>query len=236
VLLFRGRRITRDQQIAFGRQFGELERYTNITPDQPNRDAAYPELYLINNKVNPLAAGYKGFEVWHSDFSFTTTPAMASILRCLETPEVGGNTMFTNMYLAYNTLSDGMKKLLEGLHGIHVGGGRRADNEAAQPIVRVHPETGRKALFVTEKVEQLVGLTKEESRPLLKFLMQHGTRPQFIYRHQWQPNDILMWDNRCTNHIAVGDYDDQGPARRIMERIIVKGQPSGYLYKQPAAA
>ena len=155
-------------------------------------------------------------------------------MRAVEVPDVGGDTMFANMYLAYDTLSERMKKLIAGLHGVHLPGtaqSRRTIPPIAQPLVRVHPETGRKALYVGEKVSLLVGMTAEESRPLLQFLCRHAARPQFVYRHQWCKDDLLMWDNRCTNHIALGDFDRT--QLRHMERATVNGTPSGYVYEGP---
>ena len=179
--------------------------------------------------------------LWHSDLCHSLTPAMGSLLRCLERPDVGGDTMFANMYMAYDTLSDGMKKLLEGLHGIHTRS-RKFDTlsaeraaflarqrPVAQPAVRVHPETGRKTLYLGEKVKQFAGLTPEESAPLLSFLNKHAVKPEFVYRHQWRKHDIVMWDNRCTMHLALGDFDMN--QIRHMERTTIKGTPSGYLYE-----
>jgi taurine dioxygenase len=166
---------------------------------------------------------------------------MGSLLRCVELPDVGGDTMFANMYMAYDSLSDGMKKMLAGLDGIHARQRKFTDisperaeflkrqKPVAQPAVRVHPETGRKALYVGDKVKQFVGLTPEESRPLLDFLSSHSARPQFVYRHQWRQDDLVLWDNRCTMHLAVGDFDET--KIRHMERTTVKGTPSGYLYE-----
>jgi taurine dioxygenase len=166
-------------------------------------------------------------------------PSLGSLLRGITIPPVGGDTMFTNMYRAYDTLSDGMKKMIADLHGIHTGSRKIVDLSSdraaeqrklnppiAQPVVRVHPETGRKALYIGEKVSAFVGMTEEESRPLIDYLVKHATRPQFVYRHQWRQNDIVLWDNRCTMHIALGDYED-GEIRHL-ERTTVKGTPSGY--------
>jgi taurine dioxygenase len=166
-------------------------------------------------------------------------PSLGSLLRGITIPPVGGDTMFTNMYRAYDALSDGMKKMIADLHGIHTGSRKIVDLSSdraveqrklnppiAQPVVRVHPETGRKALYIGEKVSAFVGMTEEESRPLIDYLVKHATRPQFVYRHQWRANDIVLWDNRCTMHIALGDYED-GDIRHL-ERTTVKGTPSGY--------
>ena len=175
--------------------------------------------------------------------SFTTRPALGSLLRSFAVPEVGGDTLFANMYLAYETLSDGMKKLIADLHAIHLSGTRKVANTAtgilraeeqrrinppvAQPVVRVHPETGRKALYLGEKVKRFEGMTEEESRPLIDYLNRHATRPEFVYRHQWRAHDILAWDNRCTMHQALGDFDET--QLRHLERTTVLGTPSGHV-------
>ena len=134
-----------------------------------------------------------------------------------------------------------MKILLEGLEGIHARSRKFDEMSAeraaflkrlrpvAQPAVRVHPETGRKSLYLGEKVKQFAGLTPEESKPMLDFLNRHAAKPEFVYRHQWRRNDIVMWDNRCTLHLALGDFDMS--QIRHMERTTVKGTPSGYLYE-----
>jgi taurine dioxygenase len=211
ILLFRDQEITREQHIAFSRRFGELDNHDSLPRD---RHPDYPELLLVTNipKENgqPSDSKYTG-QQWHSDLSFTPVPSLGSLLRGITIPPVGGDTMFTNMYRAYDTLSDGMKKLHPPI---------------AQPVVRVHPETGRKALYIGDKVSCFVGMTEEESRPLIEYLVKHATRPQFVYRHQWRANDIVLWDNRCTMHIALGDYED-GEIRHL-ERTTVKGTPSGY--------
>src|SRR4051812_2601366 len=165
VLLFRGIPLTREQHIAFGRRFGEIRKLPEV--QRKHNDPNYPELLLLTNKFNAKSPGYTANEIWHTDKSSTLVPPKASLLRCVEIPDVGGDTMFTNTYLGYETLSDAMKRLLEPLHGIHVGGGNVIDtssperlaasmrgNQAAQPIVREHPETGRKALYFGEKVRQ----------------------------------------------------------------------------------
>ena len=175
--------------------------------------------------------------------SFTLVPSLGSLLRCVNAPPVGGDTLFANMYMAYDALSDGMKKLLEGLHGIHLSGTRKIANDntgvtraveqkrlnppVAQPVVRVHPETGRKALYIGEKVGRFDNMTAEESRPLIDYLCRHATRPEFVYRHNWRENDIVVWDNRCTMHCALGDFDET--QLRHLERTTVLGTPSGYV-------
>jgi taurine dioxygenase len=243
ILLFRDQPITREQHIEFSRRFGELDRHEALPQD---RHPDHPELLLVTNEPNPDGtpsnSRYTGRQ-WHSDMSFTTVPSLGSLLRGITIPDVGGDTVFANMYVAYETLSDGMKKMIEGLHGIHLSGTRkinhaetgvaRAEQQRklnppiAQPVVRVHPETGRKALYLGEKVKRFDGFTEEESKPLIDYLNGHATRFEFIYRHQWRANDIIAWDNRCTMHLALGDFDET--QRRHMERTTVLGTPSGHI-------
>jgi len=191
---------------------------------------------------SPSDTKYTGRQ-WHSDMSFTTAPSLGSLLKSYAVPEVGGDTLFANMYLAYDALSAGMKQLLADLHGIHQSGTRKLANDntgvtraveqkrlnppVAQPVVRVHPETGRKALYIGEKVSRFDGMTDEESQPLIDYLVRHATRPEFVYRHPWRKNDIVVWDNRCTMHQALGDFDET--QLRHMERTTVLGTPSGYV-------
>jgi len=243
ILLFRNQDITRDQHIEFSRRFGELDRHEALPRD---RHPQYPELLMVTNEPKPDGSPsdtkYTGRQ-WHSDMSFTTAPSLGSLLKSYAVPDVGGDTLFANMTLAYEALSDGMKKLIANLHGIHQSGTRKLANDAtgreraeeqrrlnppvAQPVVRVHPETGRKALYIGEKVSRFDGLTAEESKPLIQYLVRHATKPEFVYRHQWQKNDILVWDNRCTMHQALGDFDET--QLRHLERTTVLGTPSGYV-------
>lgn len=243
ILLFRNQNLTREQHIDFSRRFGELDRHDALPRD---RHPDYPELLLVTNRPNPdgtpSESRYTG-RSWHTDYSYTTQPALGSLLRCWQLPEVGGDTLFANQYMAYDTLSEGMKKLIADLHGIHLSGTRKINvAEAgsarreevmklnppiAQPLVRVHPETGRKALYLGEKVKRFDGMTEAESRPLIDYLNRHATRPEFAYRHQWRENDLLVWDNRCTLHQALGDFDET--QIRHLERTTVKGTPSGYV-------
>ena len=243
ILLFRNQKISREQHIAFSRRFGDLDRHDAIPRD---RHPDYPELLLVTNEPkpdgSPSDSRYTGRQ-WHSDMSFTAVPSMGSLLRAHAVPEVGGDTLFANMYKAYDALSDGMKDLIKDLHGIHMSGTRKINNAEsglarkaeqlqlnppiAQPVVRVHPETGRKALYLGEKVKRFDGMTEAESKPIIDFLNRHATQPEFVYRHQWRADDILVWDNRCTMHQALGDFDET--QRRHMERTTVLGTPSGYV-------
>jgi taurine dioxygenase len=241
ILLFRDQKITREQHIEFSRRFGELDRHDALPRDRHPR---HPEILMVTNEPKPDGAPsdtkYTGRQ-WHSDMSFTLVPSLGSLLRCISVPEVGGDTMFANMYLAYETLSDGMKSLIAGLHGIHLSGTRKIANTetgvpraeeqrrinppVAQPVVRVHPETGRKALYIGEKVKRFEEMPEEESKPLIDYLVAHATRPEFVYRHRWRKDDVMVWDNRCTMHLALGDFDET--QLRHMERTTVLGTPSG---------
>jgi len=233
VLLFRGQALSTDQHVALTRMFGETDKQGDAPPDYPN--PKYPEIEGVRNPNagNAELSGKNAYagEHWHSDFSFRLNPPAASLLRAIDVPSVGGDTAFANMYLAYESLSDGMKRLIDGIHAVHVDG-RTGRIRTAQPLVRTHPETGRKALFLggeSKRVHSFVGMTAEETKPLFEFLCQHATRPQFCYRHAWQRDDLVIWDNRCTLHQAVGDYDRM--QQRNLERTAVVGEPSGYTYE-----
>ena len=243
ILLLRDQNCRREDHIEFSRRFGELDNHDALPRD---RNPDFHEILMVTNARNadgsPGEGRYTGRQ-WHSDMSFTSHPSMGSLLRAVTIPDVGGDTQFANMYAAYEALSDGMKKLIADLHGIHMSGTRKVDdaklgakrvNEQvrisppiAQPVVRVHPETGRKAIYLGEKVKRFDGMTEEESRPLIEYINRHATKPEFVYRHQWRPGDILIWDNRCTMHQALGDFDES--QLRHMERTTVMGTPSGYV-------
>src|SRR5690242_3196854 len=221
ILLFRSQNITREQHIEFSRRFGELDSHDAFPSD---RHPQYPELMLVTNEPQadgtPSVSRYTGRR-WHTDMSHTLVPSLGSLLRCWTIPEVGGDTLFANMTLAYESLSAGMQKLISGLHAIHFSGGRKLDHTAsdqahvaeqrkisppvAHPVVRVHPETGRKAIYLGEKVKRFDGMSEEESKPLIQYLNAHATKAEFVYRHQWRTGDILLWDNRCTMHCALAD-------------------------------
>jgi taurine dioxygenase len=238
VMLIRGQRIGREQHIAFSRRFGELETHDAVPLD---RDPDMPEILLVDNqprKGGGAAYGKMIGHEWHSDLAPSLRPAGISFLRALRMPSVGGDTLFANMYAAYEALSPGMKKMIEGLSGVYIRGrkgvtaewekeNRRINPPVAQPLVRTHPLTGRKALYVSDSVRALEGMTAAESRPLVEYLVRHATQPRFTYRHYWRADDLLVWDNRCTMHLALGDYDPSEV--RQLERTTVKGEPSGHL-------
>ncbi len=239
VLVFPKQQITPVDLVAFSRHFGELEDYAS----QPfNRHPDINEVMVLTNKrTNGKASPtYNAGQNWHTDLSYTIRPAKGTTLYCLERPSVGGDTMFANMYLAYETLSPKMQAFVDGLEGIHdasliQGLEKRGPEIAAEykrlnppvihPAVRLHPESGRKALYVNERVRQFVGLSEAESKPLIRFLCDHSVASRFVYRHYWSVKDVVMWDNRCLTHLAVGDYDPN--ESRHMIRTSGKGDYVG---------
>lgn len=243
VLLIRNQVLTPEQHIAFSRRFGELE----LHPNRYNRRADHPEVYVVTNKMvdNKPSDTRSVGRRWHSDGAYKLTPSMGSLLYSSEIPPVGGDTLFTNMYMAYETLSPKLREVLDGLYALNDRGAAQNNRNVdparvaerlkltppvVNPVVRVHPETRRKALFVSENVTtRFEHMTPEESRPLLEYLFAHSVRQEFIYRHRWQVHDLLMWDNRCTMHLAPPDYDLTQP--RYLTRTTIAGTPLGRLYQ-----
>tara|TARA_A100001037_G_scaffold83142_1_gene75182 strand:+ start:1559 stop:2419 length:861 start_codon:yes stop_codon:yes gene_type:complete len=239
VLFFADQNITPDQHLAFAGRFAPV--VPNVFLDQV---PGYPDISLVQKRKGQR---YNIGGDWHTDHSYDKEPALGSILVARETPERGGDTLFTNMYTAYDTLSDGLKEVLGQLSSVHstshvygVAGnrprlvaqdedmrGRKPEDyaikETIHPVVIRHPISGRKVLYVdpgyTQKID---GWTDEESEPFLKMLFAHATRPELTYRFQWKPGSIAFWDNRCTCHYAVNDYEGGG---RVMHRVTVEGVP-----------
>jgi len=177
--------------------------------------------------------------IWHSDTTYLERPPMASMLIAREVPEAGGDTEFASMYMAYDTLSDGMKRMLDPLTAVNSSAladvsrtreDRLKDSArrdaatqyvAEHPVVRVHPETGRRALYVNvAHTERFSGMTREESLPILRYLFQHQVRSEFTCRFRWRPGSIAFWDNRCAQHNAINDYPGR---RRLMHRLTLAG-------------
>jgi len=175
--------------------------------------------------------------VWHSDTTYLTRPPMASMLYAMELPPYGGDTIFANQYLAYETLSDGLRHTLDGLVGVNTSAKADASKTREErlksagaemkvlvgehPVVRTHPETGRRALYVNVgHTAHFKGWTEAESRPLLDYVFHHQVRLEFTCRFQWQPGSLAFWDNRCAQHNAVNDY---AGFRRIMHRVTLAG-------------
>ena len=239
ILLFRDAHLTPKQHIAFSRHFGPLE--THVVGEF--NLAGHPEVFVVSNvrEEGKLKGAVYAGQYWHSDLSYMAKPSLGSLLLCREMPETGGDTMWANMYLAYESLSDVMQKFLGGLKAVHdysnaydkyfahlkerppLTPGQRAKTPPVEhPMVRTHPVTGRKALYVNPGFTTgIVGMPREESDPILEFLFRHSTRPEFIYRHKWRVDDLVFWDNRCTMHYALADYDFS--VRRHMHRTTVGG-------------
>jgi len=209
VLVFRGQSLTRDSQLALGRRFGEL----HVHPALSYRDEHPEELILKNRGKSKTVT-----EVWHSDVSCDDRPPSISILRAVDVPEFGGDTLWASQYAAFETLSEGLRNLLRPMKAVHIN----FKLTATHPVVRKHPETGREALYVNAGFTQhFENMTREESRPLLNYLVAVGSSPDISMRHRWQRNDVVMWDNRCVMHFAVHDY---GEATREMRRVTVRGE------------
>ena len=245
VLVIRDAKMTPEQHIAFGSRFGVPgggQRGPNtILGHYYHPD--HPEIYRVSNKsLDGLPLGREDAGTyWHSDNSTGVTPARCSLLHAIEIPPYGGDTQFTSMYLAYDTLSETMKRMLQGLQAVHtlantIAGGNKTSygkelvgklelakaKIATHPVVRLHPDSGRKCLYVNPGfTSHIVDMHPEESAALLSFLYAHSVQPEFIYRHRYSVNDLVIWDNRCTMHYAVSDY--KSFATRYMHRVTIKG-------------
>lgn len=231
VIFFRDQDLPPERLLAFGRYFGTVVEYPFISGL-----ADFPEITPVI-KLEHETVNFGG--VWHSDTTYLEEPPLGSILLAREVPEAGGDTMFANQYMAYETLSAPIRALLDGLHGISTS--TKADVSrtredrirsnptdksntafaARHPAVRTHPETGRKALYVNcAHTDQLDGLSRGESDALLGFLFKHQVQPEFTCRFRWRPGSIAFWDNRAAQHYPVNDYNGY---RRVMHRITLQG-------------
>jgi len=235
VLVFRGQDLTPHQQVAFAARFGKPAVYPFI-----ESIPGVPEVIeILKTETDTINFG----RFWHSDTTYMAEPCAITMLYSREAPAFGGDTMFASMYSAYDALSDGMKALLDGRHARNSSaqndrGGRAAKMrqfqamkdsyvqdaealEALHPVVRTHPETGRKALYVNgSHTVCFDGATEAESKPILGYLAEHAVRPEFTCRVRWAVGTLVMWDNRCVQHIALNDYNGQ---RRRMHRVMVEG-------------
>ena len=231
VIFFRDQHLTPAQLVAFARRVGEpieypflkgLDGFPQITP----------VVKLEHERVN-----FGG--IWHSDTAYLERPPMGSMLLAREVPPQGGDTLFANMYLAYETLSPGLRRMLDGLVAVNSSAkadvtktredrmrdGKRDDARqeyvAEHPVVRTHPETGRKALYVNRgHTLRFAGMSEAESTPLLDYLFAHQTRPEFTCRFRWQAGSLALWDNRCAQHYPLNDYHG---FRRVMHRVTLAG-------------
>jgi taurine dioxygenase len=230
VIFFRDQNISTDQHLAFARQFGALE----VHPFAPQKPG-YPEVLAITHDRES-----RGKEnAWHSDVTWRIEPSLGSVLRAIEIPPVGGDTLFADMYAAYEGLTDEVKEVIEGKVAVHDfahfrrGLKKRGKSEAEieafnrmypmveHPVVRTHPETGRKGIYVNVGFTQhIVGMAPDESASLLRHLYAQAAIPEYQCRFRWSPNAIAFWDNRASQHYAASDY---WPAVRRMERVTIVG-------------
>jgi len=231
VVFFRDQPLTPAEYMAFARRIGTPIEYPFV-----KGIAGFPEIIEVK-KLEHERVNFGG--VWHSDTAYLEVPPMASMLLAREVPPHGGDTLFANMVLAYEALSPGMRALLDPLVAVNTSAKAdvtrtredrlKADGSdsvgkellAEHPVVRTHPETGRKALYVNfAHTARFRGMTEKESAPLLNFLFEHQVKPEFTCRFSWQVNSLALWDNRCTQHNPVNDYHGY---RRLMHRITLAG-------------
>jgi taurine dioxygenase len=230
VLFFRDQRMTPEQQKAFGRRFGEL----HLHPAWPRLLEGHPEIMEIYaDAESKRIAG----EDWHSDVSCDPAPPLGTILYMLEVPAEGGDTLFASMYAAYEALSKPMQHMLEGMTALHDGettyrGRYEGMQEAASypsaehPVIRTHPVSGRKALFVNRIfTRRILQLAKHESDAVLEMLFRLVETPELQCRFRWRPGSVAFWDNRCAQHHALWDYY---PQRRRGLRVTIKGERPVY--------
>ncbi|MGX9732994.1 TauD/TfdA dioxygenase family protein [Janthinobacterium aestuarii] len=238
VLVFRDQRITPQQQVDFSRRFGPLQIHVLRQFQLPTQ----PEVLIISNIVEngqPIGLGDAG-HFWHSDLSYKEVPSLGSMLHAQELPDEGGDTVFANMHLAWESLPAALRHAVRGARAEHSYLSQYEElrrrnpwrpvltqaqidevKPVTHPVVRVHPETGRRALFVSEHfTTRIVGLPDDESRALLDELFAHSVRPEHLYVHRWQPYDLVFWDNRSLMHLATGCPPEQ---RRKLYRTTIEG-------------
>jgi taurine dioxygenase len=238
VLVFRDQHITPAEQVAFSRRFGQLQ----IHVLRNFQLTGHPEVLIVSNireNGEPIGLGDAG-HFWHSDLSYKQTPSLGSMLHAQELPAEGGDTLFANQHTAWQALPDELKREVEGLQAEHWYLAKYEElrqknpfrpkltqaqidevRPVSHPVVRTHPETGRKALFVSEHfTTRILGVSEGRSRELLDTLFDHSTRAPHVYRHQWRPHDMVFWDNRSLMHLAAGCPDH---LRRKLYRTTIEG-------------
>lgn len=234
VVFFRDQKVTPHEQLAFAKRFGEPMEYPQLE-GLPECPLITPVVKLAHERIN-----FGG--VWHSDTTYLAQPPMASMLYAVEIPPYGGDTIFANQYTAYETLSEGLRRALDGLVGVNTSTKAEASKTredrlkaagvemkvltSEHPVARTHPETGKKALYVNvAHTERFAGMTREESAPILGYLYHHQIRPELTCRFRWRPGSIAFWDNRAAQHNAINDYAGH---RRLMHRVTLAGdRPRG---------
>lgn len=236
LLAFPDQNLTADQQHAFTLNFGEIEEHVARMANGEK----LPLVHVVSNldaDGNPTTTPYShGNYFWHTDKSYHAVPSLATLLYCVEVPPEGGDTLFCNTYTAYDSLPDERKSELDGLRAIHsweanrrnTGNKPASEDEkrerppVSHPLVRTHPDSGRKLLYLGTHTSHIEGRPEVEGKALLDQLLEDATAPARIFRHKWRQGDLVMWDNRCTLHRADRNYD-MGAHRRILHRTVVRG-------------
>lgn len=222
VVFFRGQELTEPEQVRFTRYFGEPRVHV-----REQRERAVPEIFVISNVVEngePIGALGYGELTFHSDLSYLERPGSYSIVYAVEVPQRGGDTQWANAYAAYDALPEDLRARVVGLTAVHRHQEEKQNPRvpAVHPVVRTHPDSGRRALFVSPQFTRtIIGLPEDEGRDLLDRLLRHVTRPEFVWTHKWRAGDVVLWDNRCTLHRRE-PFD--GRERRILKRTQIFGE------------
>lgn len=236
ILVFRNQDLSKDEQFAFTRQFGEIE-------DHVGRHTAAGRYGLVHTVTNLDDDGQPTTKLsaagnyhWHTDKSYHAVPSLMTLLHAKELPPAGGDTQFANMAMAYNALPEATQRRIAGLRVVHSWAASRRRSGAPppsevemrerppvdHPLVRTHPETGAKALYIGNHASHILGMPEAEGEALLIELLEHATRPEFVYTHHWQNGDLVLWDNRCLLHRALANYE-MAKHRRVLHRTVVTG-------------
>lgn len=244
VVVFRDQKMTPDQQIRFSRRFGDLEKHVLSQYLHP----MHPELFVVSNIIDQNGrniGAYDAGRYWHSDLSYAQKPSLGSLLYAIEVPHDDGgqplgDTCFASVTKAYDDLPENVKRRAQGLKALNslehrfkrlqadgdakavITDEQKKVSEAIHPVIRTHPVTGKKCIFVNEgQTDHIIGLPPDEGEALLRLLCEHCIKPQYVYRHQWRVGDALMWDNCAVQHLAIADY--KLPRRRLMYRTTLAG-------------
>lgn len=240
VLVFRDQDLTKDEQHVFTLNFGELEQHVGRLPD----GSRYPVVHTVTNldsvtgKPTPTPSTHGNY-FWHTDKSYHAVPSLTTLLHAVQVPPEGGDTLFANMHMGYDAISNEEKRSLQGLKGVHSweASRRNTGNKPAteeqkrerppvvHPVVRTHPATGRKSLYLGMHIGHIEGMPKVEGKAILDDLLERATVPAHVYRHQWKKGDLVMWDNRCLLHRADRNYDMSTHARVLHRTVVIGSVP-----------
>jgi len=236
LVVVRDQQLGRDRMREFAALFGEIEGNVFRNPDGSTLEAIH-EISNLDAEGRPAENPYlKSNYHWHTDKAYLPVPALLTMLHALELPQRGGDTQFADMTSAYAALPVSDKRRIADLRVVHsleymrastgdrppTDAERHAAPPVTHPLVRTHPQTGEKSLFLGMYCSHVAGMPAAESRALLDRLLAHATEPRFVYAHRWQPGDLVFWDNRCLLHRAVANYD-MGKSRRVLQRLVVRG-------------